>query len=580
MSSRTPNRHPRRTPRAAAIAVLAITMPLLALPAISTGPAHARQREFGVLMAPEVACRASPSVVAPVEMILQQTGNAWRGRVRVMDMQSDATGVAWARIEPEQFRREQCWVPESVVAPYGQAETLLAMAHRLLSAEYGAPLTAWVVALNYFAHPVYRESVDRSTTLTLLRIELLTRALEVAQASWQPESPPLVLAWLESFGHEVEYNPGAPARQRWSVSRQLLDSLDQAYRADPVASETLRRLQARHPLAESRETTATTTGADERDKPDSHSETRALAITVPGVACRFVPSRTARTSSVHRLDTHFTTDRPDSIVDGEAWVSVPNWWGCWIPVSETAPSETDEHLIAIADRFLASGGGRTLDHSLRVYNVLSSRHNGYRDQVNRSAILTLRRLQVLREALLNLGGHADGALELGWASQLEDEVRFWSIGASWFVREEAIRSAFETHRASEAAEDILWEFATGPAPRDCEGDFSCAAERGVTQNLARYWAEYPRGRHVAQAVAIAAARLNGFLEGCNAALEAEPGSREADLWEWMSWDPRGAEEVRKIRATLGEVEDGDKAPLVELLDGLDLCADRHGPGPA
>lgn len=304
--------------------------------------------------------------------------------------------------------------------------------------------------------------------------------------------------------------------------------------------------------------------------------TRELAVIARGVPCRSAPSRAARGNSPLLLGVPFTTDRPDTIVDGEAWVSGSRWRDCWVPRSLTAAAGSEEHVLAIADHFLDSSERRTLDHSLRTFNLLNSRHHGYRAAVDSSALLTLRRLQVLGEVLTTIGTFTADALARGWANQME-EVRMWSIGASWFVRDEAFEEAFEKHRESPWAEDILWELASGPTPHDCEGDFACTARVQVVNALARYWMEYPGGRHVAWAAEAAADGLGGFLETCRAAVGAEPESREAMWWEYVGWDPRGAETAREIRATLREVGEADRAPLMELLDGLNRCAaEVHG----
>lgn len=676
------------------------------------GPSKAQAPTWGLLVSPSVACRASPSHSASLADILTQTGDGWRERVTVRDSATDAAGESWVAVE-RQLLRGRCWVPEALVVAADGASALLAMADRVLEAPDGHSLAHWVAVHNYFVHPAYQEEVAASPILGLRRLEVLMGALRVAQLRWADRPDPLVLAWLESLGDDVEYSPERRGRERWTVSRRALDGLYEEHRDDPAAEEILwrivrypydpeqclRRLKClfdtalggvsrywiaypdgafvgeavraavgriddlgsgiiggsvlgvceaaraaepdpwrleawaglawdREGMAGARELRATLTAVGEEDKallldylnevercafevgsrmpveepeplaePEPVAETpaevpaestadpaepvvetRELAVIAPDVVCRMQPSRTVSGYWVARLDEHFTTDRPDTVAGGEPWVAVPNWWGCWIPLSETAPAGTAEHVLAIADRFLSSGEGRTLDNSLRVYNVLASRHLGHRAVVDTSAVLTLRRLQVLGEVLnaINPSFYNTGALVRGWATQLGDEVRLWSIGGQWLVRGDALIRAYETHRESPWAEAILWEFATGPAPHDCEGSFSCPATVEVMNKLARYWTEYPRGRHVARAVEIAAARLGGFLDTCEAARGAEPGSREANWWEWVYWDRDGAEVAGEIRATLAEVGQSDRAPLLELLDGLDRCAAEVG----
>ena len=655
-------------------------------------PAAAQERTRGLLVSPHVVCRLEPSRSASVAGVLMQTGDVGREIVLVGDSATDATGEVWVFVARRQPRYGRCWVPEAVVVPDSGTDPLLAMADRLLSAPDGHSLADWVAALNYFVHPRYRPTVDESAILTLRRLEVLMRALRLAQ-SGQNETDPLVVAWLESLGGEVEYSAGQRGRERWVVSREALDALYDAHREDPVAEEILwksaryypsdpdecwqdvrclfdRPLQGvarywlAHPdgafvrdavrtalgqirgglsgsfgrdgilgtcedardaepgswqvdvwnrlewenqgVAAARRLLATLNEVGEEDKaplvdyldtvercaievgarnprpespeteadqedPGPPAETRELAIIASGVACRSRPSRTARAWWTLDLDYHFSTERPDTSVAGEAWVSVRGR-DCWVDGSHTAPAGTDEHVLAIADRFLTSGEGRTLDGTLRVYNVLAGRHGGHREDVDASAVLTLKRLQVLGVALRGFSPYSADALMRGWAGQLEGEVWLWSIGAAWYVRDEAFMNAYEKHRESPGAEEILWEMAIGPSPHDCEGEFACTVRVAVSEKLARYWAEFPRGRHVRRAVEIATARLDEFLETCNAARGAEPDSREARWWEWVYWEPRGAEVAREIRATLNEVGQRDKAPLAELLDGLEACA--------
>jgi hypothetical protein len=94
----------------------------------------------------------------------------------------------------------------------------------------------------------------------------------------------------------------------------------------------------------------------------------------------------------------------------------------------------------------------------------------------------------------------------------------------------------------------------------------------VVIRLARYWIDYPRGRHVAEAVETARAVLADGVEIRSAARGAEPDSREATDWFWTSWGQRGAEVAEDLVATLARVSDEDKAPLLDALGALEACA--------
>lgn len=347
----------------------------------------------------------------------------------------------------------------------------------------------------------------------------------------------------------------------------LVDYLD---RVERCALE----VAARPPPEESPRPRAAATVEQESTTP---AETREFAVIAPDVSCRAEPSRTARGHVLLRLDEHFTTDRPDTVAAGEAWVRVPDS-GCWVPRAETASLEAGDHVLAIADRFLASGEVRTLEHSLRVYNVLGGRHRGYRDIVDGSAVLSLRRLQILGEVLRRLVPFYADALMRGWAEQLVDDVRYFEPGARWYVRDEAFQRLYDSHRGSPEAEDVLWELVTGPSPHDCEGLLACTVGVTVMEKFARYWTDYPRGRHVGQAIETAAARVDGFLRTCEAARGAEPDSREAQWWEWTEWDPSGAETAAALRETLANVPSSDAEPLTAVLDRLEACAAAVGGG--
>ena len=670
--------------------LLAAAAAALVLP----NPLAAQGETYGTLLSLHVPCREAPSHAASVVSVFRQTGDAYRETVSVRDSAMDAAGTTWVSVRRTPYMPRLCWVPEALVGPWREPESLLAMADRLLASPDGRPLEDWVAVYSYFRHRVYREVVDASPVLSLRRLEVLMRALEAAQPSPAEDPDPRALAWLESLGADVEALPDR-ARLQWVVGRGSVDSLYEAHRDDPLAEEILwrsasqilqrvdcglsvpcvfdgvlphaarywrsfpdgrfvdqaisasvsmlRRVQfesgllgtceaARTPGWDAmgrarwerwdelawqtegrpavRRLLATLSEVGEENKaplvdyinrvercasevpaqppPDEEpaavrgeasvpsSESREMAITAPGVLCRFEPSRTARGGTVLRLDEHFTTEYPDTVAAGETWVSASRWGRCWIPGAATAPAHTHDHVLAIADRFLTSGEGRTPDHSLRVYNVLGSRVGGHREIVDTSAILSLRRLQILGEVLKTFHSENADALLRGWADQLVDDVYYWSIGSAWYVRDEAFERAYEEHRESPDAEEILWELVTGPSPHDCEGDFACTARAGVRDKFARYWTDYPRGRYVGQAITISVARLGGFPQTCNAARGAPPGSRDAFRWERAYWEPRGAEMAAEIRATLADVPPSDGEPLTTLLDGLEACAAEVG----
>ena len=101
-------------------------------------------------------------------------------------------------------------------------------------------------------------------------------------------------------------------------------------------------------------------------------------------------------------------------------------------------------------------------------------------------------------------------------------------------------------------------------------------QQAVNRRLARYWVDFPNGRHIAEAVEEGRAVLAYGLETCNTARGAEPDSRDADSWRWSGWERSGAETVRELLETLEAVREADKAPLVEVLRELEACAGAVG----
>lgn len=486
---------------------------------------------------PEVACHAGPSHTTEVTRLIALSGEGWGAEEWVRQTETNEAGEVWSLLH-----HRGCWVPGSALAPTDGAGHLLEMADRLLSTAV-TPLHHLLVAHNLFVHPRYRQQVEESATLTQRRMELLGRAVETAQI-WMPatsrpvDRDPMLLAWIESFGDEIRYSRNRLGWGTWTVARGGME---------PAAPLSLRE-----------------------ETPEDPPEARELAIIAPGVACRERPSPRARGRSLP-IDSHFSTVRADTSVAGETWVFVRSS-ACWVAARHTASGDTDEHVSMIVERFLTSGEGWSLDGFLRVYNVLSSRNRGHADVVEASAILGVRRLEVLEEALGFLSPRSADALTLAWVGSLGNEAAVTDEGSSWTVGDSAYLSLHEKHRGRPFAEEIMWKFASQSDAYDCEGDYSCEVEQRVAIRLARYWRAYPRGRHVAQAIERARALLADGLETCSAARGTEPDSREATTWHWTYWGARGAEIAGELVATLDGVTDEGKSPLIQALSALEACA--------
>ncbi len=514
-------------------------------------------RYRAALVVPEIVCRDAPSQSADAAGQLTVGGDGWASEFLVGRTERDGAGERWIHIGPGLTGRygipDGCWVPESVVAPTEKAGHLLQLADGLLSAAAWPPLEHFVAAHNLFVHPRYRERVQESAVLGQRRLDLLAKAVEAAQSEqWGVPRPvdrnPLVLAWLEALGEQVRYSEDRWGRGTWTVSEDTV-------RAD--------RGPAGPPQPE----------------PTTPNEGRELAVIAPDVVCRPRPSRTAFGSIVLPVDFHFRTGRADTSVAGETWVHVRPY-GCWVPSGYTAPGDSEGHVLAIADRFLTSGEAWSADNLLRLHTVLSSWNRGHREEVEASAILGLRRLQALRGALAHSaarGPMSADALTRAWIGALGGEVALTAEGHAWTVSDEAYLTLYEKHRADPFAEEIMWTYASESDAYSCEGYFDCYVEQAVNRRLARYWVDFPDGRHIAEAVEDGRAVLAYGLETCNAARGAEPDSPEARGWRGSGWE-RSAEIVRELMETLNAVSEEDRAPLVDALRELEACAPAAGPG--
>lgn len=104
-------------------------------------------------------------------------------------------------------------------------------------------------------------------------------------------------------------------------------------------------------------------------RPPTPPAGRELAVIVPDVACRTRPSRTAWGWETLPVDRHVRTELADSSVAGDAWIFVLDY-GCWALAAHTAAAGTDEHVLAIADRFLIGRGVVVREPSAGVHGLV------------------------------------------------------------------------------------------------------------------------------------------------------------------------------------------------------------------
>ena len=542
--------HPART---AALLLAAAT-------GLPDGAAAQEPRNRYALVSPNVVCREAPSHSAKVAGFLRRSGSeggtGWS--FQVLGGKTSDSGEVWIHLWPRQAYWARlsvdCWIPESALTPIGghslTDRELLRVTGLLLSSPEVLTLEDWVAAHNLFLNPWEERGVEESAELNRRHLEVLRRALQVLAAEEGPvvdhrDLDPLVLAWLESLGDELRFLPGRSG-WAWTVGSGGLEVPDERYREDRRSGNV--------------------TQAGE------------LAIIAFDVLCDERPSsETTVWAKRLPLDYHFSTGRADTTVGGEAWTFVRER-RCWVPRSTTAPGDTDEHVLAIADRFLSSSEGRSIENFLRVHNLLSSRRWGHFDMVAASPILGLRRLDLLQSWLYSSYRTSVDPLALAVIRSLDEEVRGPLPGGYWSLRDSAFLELHERHRGKPMAQEVLWRLAVSPAFHDCEGGFACDAAATVMERMAKYWAEYPRGPRVAEAVARARKRLEEFLKGCEAARGAADGSWQSRWYENVGWERDGAAMARKIRASLREVRDAQKAPMVEFLDALEGCAREVGKG--
>lgn len=513
------------------------------LAAVFVRPDPAATQSWAAVVSAETECRAEPSPSADA------LGTLEIGSVILINQRTSMSSGQWMHVAPSRSGGYGvpggCWVLSSKVARTSETGHFLQLVDRLLSAKVRPALDELLAVHNLLESPSwYRDRLEASAALTERRTALLAKAVEVAQSprsdGRRAVDDPLVLAWIEALGERVRYSEDGRGRGRWTLVTGATEAEE-----EPSQSQ-----QAR---------------------PPAPPGGRELAVIGPNVACRTRPSRTAWSWETLPVDRHFRTERADTSVTGDAWVFVRDH-GCWVLAEHTAVGHTDEHVLAIADRFLTSGEAWSFENHLRVYRVLSSRRQGHREDVEASAILGLRRLQLLRGALRPLRPFNADVLTRAWIGALGDEVKMAHEGNIWTVSDEAYLSLYEKHRSDPFAEEIMWEYASESVRRDCEGEFACAVEESVLNRLARYWIDFPNGRHIAEAVEEGRVELGYGLESCEAARRPEPNSMEARMWGWSGWGQSGEEITRELLATLEAVSGKDKAPLLEMLGELEQCA--------
>ena len=471
-----------------------------------------------VLMFPNVACRAVPSATADVLGVFRHMGGEEGMFVTPARRDTSDAGDVWVYLSEGYTKyagvSNGCWIPESVLARtdgyYELSEThLLQMADSVLSRPESISISDLVAVHNLLGHRRHRTVVEGSPAIALRRRQVLERAVLEAPRQGLAAESPLLIAWMESLPDQMHDASG---------------------------------------------------GLEPTDR----------AIIAHDVVCRPAPAKLpVANGPVLPLDYHFNTGRTDTVVARATWTFVFD--GCWVSKSLTAPGDTDEHVLAIAEQFKATGQGWSEMNLLRTYNVLSSRTRGHRDMVEASPILGLWRFEVLDRWLSGIyRRHAD-PLVYAIVQSLGEDVRYFEPGGRWEVRDEAFLNLHEQYKEHPGAHEILWTYVNRGISHDCEGDFACTAHVRVMDRWAWYWIHYPQGPRVADAVSEALDVLEYFMDLCRAARNAPPGSWEARGRRNIAWEHGGAEVASDLRASLTEVEGATKAPLLNALSELEAC---------
>lgn len=201
------------------------------------------------------------------------------------------------------------------------------------------------------------------------------------------------------------------------------------------------------------------------------SQSRILAAT--HAICRAGPSDT--TAVVARLVPrgnrdgfgHAYTPRRQALAPGgELWLRIQvrlprDDVDCWLPESALPPSLGPmDDLLRIADGLLTAPEGRPLTEWVAAHNLFLGRWN--REMVEASAILGLRRLEVLERALSAVGesggwqptlAEADPLVH-AWIEALGDEA-VYSSRRRWEVSREAFEALHAAHPTDPLADEIM-----------------------------------------------------------------------------------------------------------------------------
>ena len=185
---------------------------------------------------------------------------------------------------------------------------------------------------------------------------------------------------------------------------------------------------------------------------------------------------------------------------GEVWFRVSpgavKWTGvevgCWLSESVLVPSRgRAADLLNIADHLLAAPEGLQLTEWVAAHNLFL--HRWHRETVDASAILSLRRLELLDRAMsvvVEPGRWPPTLAELdplvhAWVESLGDQVAYSSDTRRWRVSREAFQALHEEHRDHPLADEILQSTRQAPSVHESDGPAAAeSASSGAARQLA------------------------------------------------------------------------------------------------
>lgn len=289
------------------------------------------------------------------------------------------------------------------------------------------------------------------------------------------------------------------------------------------------------------------------------SQVQERVVLGTNVSCRQEPSRSAEKLGVLEVGDLIMDVSDSRRSTSDDWVLVQAVTlneSCWVYAGLTASQDRRrpaEALLAIADHMLSSKAWRDLADYVKVDNFFRQGYvvsSVYAVDVADSPLLSLRRLELLSLALSSSAPRRlrRDPFQHAWILSFGSIVRYFEPGGRWIVTREAYLDLYERFAATRWSEELAWAAARQPRYDDCEGSTDCLLGR-ILESGAIYWALYPRGRFISEALARALAQVQSAAQ-CGEITLREPASL------------RRLDEVRR---SIAEIQAVEKEELIALL---------------